>query len=1163
MTFLELRTQGSRAGRDNPGLKDETPSGFSSRLDTTADGARRIPLPRRLGTLTLGFLLSFSAAAAEPASTNAQPTFHPSLAAASEAASADQALVLLDFSAEWCGPCKAMKKNTFPAKEFVEGAGAVRIAVVDIDANPKMAQSFKVSAVPTLVLLTPDNKIVSRRTGYMDAAALVGWIKDGRERVKNGQWEGTAPGSKLDALARKASGDGLDTNDFKTLIAALGDPDPAERAGVVRLLIAAREAAVPPLIEAVADPYLGIRVGAGDLLSRLATNAPYIDPWQSPAELADTVTALRKWWANTGRLPPPAAPRALDPSAASSVNAAIDALRSGDAARRTEAMSTLVGHGQAALPALRAALKRYERENPRMLALLEDVRWAILVPDPVDRRAGGVRQALARWSSTDRQDAAARLGRAGRDAIPALAELAGDADPLVVETAVRSLSIVGGKDVIPAMAALLKNSDANLRMTAAQALGKTKNADATPHLLTLVDDPNEVVACAALAALFEVNSKDAFMNPAPGAKDTLPPEMTAALKNALVDKRWRVRAAAAEVAGKLHINSLSSELKHLLTDPDAFVVKSALVALNALSARPEPAQLAALANRLPALRGEAVEMMAQLESDTTIKSIESMYDDGDTESRLTILNALARIEPPNASTRTNDVWRSLIARAASEKEPRLRQAAAELIGRRPPILAAQLIGPLLGDDDVDVRNTAAEMALSVLAGERRMPSKYGVTRYSVTAEETVTYVGGAMTRTVKTNNPAVTAEQLAQWHEALSRKAGPTPDFNVAALAFATGDGKSGLPLLEPALERLGEKGVKRLSSSPALGLILAKLPFPEGKAVLEKLCATPSLFVLASVESERATSAVAQFLREPARFRQVIGRATGEELKGMLTQMLGSGVTVIGTQRKTWSLLSPAEQTRPLVLALLESTNSIWRSASLYAMGRWGAFADPHLLAKGMQDTNGWVRGTAAQAMARTLKVRSDLEARLGPLLADEHPYPRRVAALALLEPEIRQSAGLQFQLDHFRYDDIQAGRGEAYSVNDSRPLAPLETKPAYLESARKWLKSTNAEAVAPFALLLAQHGEWEGLDRLIEIRGDLAEDKMQVLPDSLLTAIALAQDPKYIPMLRGLMDATRNDYELQKVLRAIKGLTGPEARQLRVDLNKRMRMTGGTVVE
>ena len=282
-----------------------------------------------------------------------------------------------------------------------------------------------------------------------------------------------------------------------------------------------------------------------------------------------------------------------------------------------------------------------------------------------------------------------------------------------------------------------------------------------------------------------------------------------------------------------------------------------------------------------------------------------------------------------------------------------------------------------------------------------------------------------------------------------------------------------------------------------------------------------------------------------------------------MLTRLLGGSTFVYGSPRKVWSLLGAAEQTRPQVLALLESTNAAWRAAALYAMGRWGAFADAAVIEKAMQDTNGWVRGTAAQALARSLKDRPALEARLGPLLADGHAYPRRVAALALLEPEIRQTAGLQWQLDLFRYDDLQTGRGEGYSLNDTRPLTPLDTKPAYLESARRWLKSTNAEAVTPFALLLAQHGERAGLERLIEIRGELSEDKSQVLPDSLLTAIALAQDPKYIPLLRGLMDATRNAYELQKLLRAIKGLTGPEARELRVELNKRMRTTGGTMVE
>ena len=1102
------------------------------------------------------FALSFGAFTAEPASTNsARPTFHPTLAAASEAAAADQSLVLLDFSAEWCGPCKLMKKNTFPAKEFTEGAGAVRIAVVDIDANQKLAQSFNVSAIPALALLTPDGKIVSRHTGYMDAPALVAWIKDGRERVKRGEWEGTAPGSKLGEFTKKAATDGFDTNDFKRLVALLGDPDPSERISVTKLLTAQREAAVPWLIEAVADPYLGVRVSAGDLLQRMATNTPFIDPWQSPVELTNTVADLKKWWADTGKLPPPTAPRTVDANTAASIQTSIDALRSGDAARRTEAMSALVGHGMAALPALRTAIKRFERENPRLLALLEDVRWAILIPDAVDRRAGGVRQSLARWSSTERQDAAARLGRAGREAIPALAELANDADPLVVENAVRALAGIGGADVIPAMAALLKASDANLRMTAAQALGKTKNAEATAPLLSVVSDENEIVACTALAALNEVHGREDPFNPSPGAKGDVTTNLVSALGKCLTDPRWRVRAAAVEVAGKLRVNQLSTNLTALLADSDAFVVKNTLVALGSLSERPKPEQLTELANRLPALRGEAVEMLAQFESEETVKSVTSMYDGGNADARLTILNALARIEPPNANNRTNDAWAPLIAKAVAAKEPRLREAAVELIGRRPPKVAAPMISPLLADEDNDVRETAAEIALSIIAGERRVASKYGINRYATDMEETV-FINGVQVggRGGKTNKP-VSAEQLASWHEALSKKAGASPGMSVSAALFATGDGKSDLPLVASALERLDERGVRKLANSPALGLILAKLPWPEGKPVIEKFCATPSLFALATVESEKASAPVAEFLREPARFRATVERAADDDLKGMLQQLLGGSSGVYGAQRKTWSLLGEPEKAKPIITALLESTNAAWRGAAIYAMSRWPDGADTNVLDRALQETNGWVRGTAAQALARTLKDRPALEAKLGPLLADEHGYPRRVAALALLEPEIRATAGLQFQFDYFRYEEMQTGRSEGYSVTEARPLTPLETKPAYLESARKWLKATNAEVITPFALLLAQHGELDGVERLIEIRGELSESKTMALPDPLLTAIALTQNPKYLPLLRGLMEATRNDYELRKVLRALKGMSGVEARQLRVEVNKRMR--------
>jgi len=119
------------------------------------------------------------------------------------------------------------------------------------------------------------------------------------------------------------------------------------------------------------------------------------------------------------------------------------------------------------------------------------------------------------------------------------------------------------------MAALLRASDANLRMTAAQALGKTKNKEAVAPLLAVVSDPNEVVAGTALAALEQLNAARSY-----SARRELAPELIAALRGSLKDARWRVRAAAAEIAGKLGAKELVSVLKTLLADEDGFVVKN-------------------------------------------------------------------------------------------------------------------------------------------------------------------------------------------------------------------------------------------------------------------------------------------------------------------------------------------------------------------------------------------------------------------------------------------------------------------------------------------------------------------------------------------------------------------------------------------------------------
>jgi thiol-disulfide isomerase/thioredoxin len=133
-------------------------------------GRESICLNFVLGLPLLLCCISVSAESAKPG-----PVIHATLKAASEAASADQSLVLLIFGAEWCGPCHKLKKETLASSDFLEKAGVIHLAEVDIDLEQKTAREFGIGAVPTLILLTPDGKIVTRREGFMPPADLLAW----------------------------------------------------------------------------------------------------------------------------------------------------------------------------------------------------------------------------------------------------------------------------------------------------------------------------------------------------------------------------------------------------------------------------------------------------------------------------------------------------------------------------------------------------------------------------------------------------------------------------------------------------------------------------------------------------------------------------------------------------------------------------------------------------------------------------------------------------------------------------------------------------------------------------------------------------------------------------------------------------------------------------
>lgn len=83
--------------------------------------------------------------------------------------------VLVDFSAVWCGPCKALE----PAVKEVAGeyAGKLKVVKVDIDDSPGVAARFGIRGVPT-VIVVKGGREVKRQVGLVPKPKLVALFKD-------------------------------------------------------------------------------------------------------------------------------------------------------------------------------------------------------------------------------------------------------------------------------------------------------------------------------------------------------------------------------------------------------------------------------------------------------------------------------------------------------------------------------------------------------------------------------------------------------------------------------------------------------------------------------------------------------------------------------------------------------------------------------------------------------------------------------------------------------------------------------------------------------------------------------------------------------------------------------------------------------------------------
>jgi thioredoxin 2 len=81
--------------------------------------------------------------------------------------------VLVDFWADWCGPCRMV--SPVLDKLARERPGRIKLVKVDVDKSPGLSRRFDVQAIPTLMVLV-DGKVAARQAGAAPAEVLRTWL---------------------------------------------------------------------------------------------------------------------------------------------------------------------------------------------------------------------------------------------------------------------------------------------------------------------------------------------------------------------------------------------------------------------------------------------------------------------------------------------------------------------------------------------------------------------------------------------------------------------------------------------------------------------------------------------------------------------------------------------------------------------------------------------------------------------------------------------------------------------------------------------------------------------------------------------------------------------------------------------------------------------------
>jgi thioredoxin-like negative regulator of GroEL len=228
--------------------------------------------------------------AAQDGSTNAAAAVRwtTSLDRALATASKSGRPVLVSFTADWCGWCRAMENETYADPVVVKAAGAFECVKVNVDRDSKTAFTYKIQSLPRTLVLNAKGDVVGDMVGYMDAHRLLSFLRDAVA-------DGAVPVNVEKSPPPTLRLDSATAADPTKLVALLSSTDVAGQRQVMDALVKLGQTAWPALAVALTDDYLGTRIAAHTVLKKTCPAKIAYSPWD-PRDVRERSAAKWRTW---------------------------------------------------------------------------------------------------------------------------------------------------------------------------------------------------------------------------------------------------------------------------------------------------------------------------------------------------------------------------------------------------------------------------------------------------------------------------------------------------------------------------------------------------------------------------------------------------------------------------------------------------------------------------------------------------------------------------------------------------------------------------------------------------------------------------------------------------------------------------------------------------